>query len=714
MFVVAALFTLACAYAAGLVLFPALVLPRVIRLGLGAVILSLIVFAELLFACATVPVFLITGGACLAAGVWRWRAVKYPPRGTSVSKLLWIPFAIYAAMYTVQAMAPEIQPDALTYHLGLTAEYVRTHAFPARIGFYEMIPQGLEMLFTMAYSLGGGSAAKLVHFAFLLGTVPLMNAVGRELKFRPTASYLAALLYFVMPVAGITGTSTYNDAALVFFTLAAFHCILIWHHNRRASTLIVIGLLAGFCFGIKITGLPVVAGAALAVLVLARSPIAFLLVLGTAMIPMAPWVLRGLILTGNPAAPLLNAWFPNAFFNSATEATMAINLRSYPGFNWHDAPWEYAMRGSLQGIVGPLFFALPLVLLAARKRAGQVLLLAGLIALSPWFFNAGTRFLMPAVPFLALALCSSLPLTLLTILAAMQLVLCWPPILQSFEGPYAWSFHSIPWRAAFRLEPEAVYLQRTIGEYSIARMVEGNTASRDRVYCLTAVATAYTTRDVAVYWYSTPDQQLADALTIATIHQPMVQASATLPGTRVNGVRVVAGASSSQEFRIVELQLSLRGEPVPPKSVWQGQASPNESEMHMALDHNRATSWRARSPTERGMFVSVLFGEPTSFDRIDVILPASNSAVPLLLQTQTSQGGPWNTVAESLRTVTLPPTDLRREATRALRRAGFRFLLAQAGSTGIDLIGSDMVKHTAEWGLRDRGELTPVHLFEIE
>ena len=558
MFVVAALFTLACAYAAGLVLFPALVLPRVIRLGLGAVILSLIVFVELIFACATVPVFLTTGGVCLAAGAWWWRFVSHPPRGTGVPSLLWIPFSIYAAMYTVQAMAPEIQPDALTYHLGLTAEYARLHAFPSRIGFYEMIPQGLEMLFTMAYSIGGGSAAKLVHFAFLLGTVPLMMALGRELKLRPTASYLAALLYFVMPVAGITGTSTYNDAALVFFALATFHCVLLWHNSRRPANLIVIGLLAGFCFGIKVTGLPIAAGAVLGVLVLARSPLPFLLVVGVSFIPMAPWVLRALILTGNPAAPLLNAWFPNAFFNSATEAIMAINLRSYPGFNWHDAPWEYAMRGSLQGIVGPLLFALPLALLAARKRAGQLLLLAALIALSPWFFNAGTRFLMPAVPFLALALCSSLPLTLLTVLTALQLVVCWPPILQPFEGPYAWAFQSIPWRAAFRLEPEAAYLQRTIGEYSIARMVEDNTAPQDRIYCLTGVAKAYTSRDVAVYWYSTPDQQLADALTIATSRQPMVQASATLPGTPVNGVRVVAGAASPQEFRIAELRLSLR------------------------------------------------------------------------------------------------------------------------------------------------------------
>ncbi len=699
MFVVAALFTLASAYAAGLLIFPSLLLPRVIRLGLGSVVLSLIVFFELLAGAGMLPVFLATGLVLIAAGAWRYRIVQYPV-AEPLHAALWIPFAIYAAIYTVYAMAPEIQPDAITYHLGLTAEYARLHGFPARIGFYEMLPQGLELLFTMAYSLGGGSAAKLTHFAFLLATVPLMMAIGRELKLALTASYIAALLYFAMPVAAITGTSTYNDAALVFFTLATFHMLLLSNRARQPAHLIAVGLLAGFCYAIKITGLPIVVASLVAMLVLTRSGWPLL----AALVPMAPWILRAFLLTGNPAAPLLNSWFPNAFFNAASEALMAAALRSHPGAGWREAIWQYAMGGGFDGMVGPLLFALPLALAAVRQRAGRLLVLAALVALSPWFLNAGTRFFMPAIPFLALALCLVAPVRLLAVLAGIQLLLCWPQVLGRFEVQYAWALHDLPWRAALRLEPEAVYLSREIGEYDIARMIENKTGPQDRTFCLTSVAKAYTTRDVRVYWYSTHEQRLEEALETALAHPARILASAALSGSPVTGVRVVAGAASPQEFRIFELGPFARG-------ASQTAASPNESEAPGAVDGNRATSWRSRSPTERGMFLTALFQQPTVLDRVDIVMPEALAALPLIVQTLNAN---WTTVADSLRTTRLPPEDLRRESTRALRQAGFRFILARAGNTGIDVIGADMVKHAAEWGLRDRGEFTPVHLFEIE
>jgi len=78
--------------------------------------------------------------------------------------------AVFGVFYLVHAMAPEIQPDATTYHLGLVREWLRLGGFPARAGFYEMLPQGLEMLFTPAYAIGRHSAAKLVHFGFLVMT----------------------------------------------------------------------------------------------------------------------------------------------------------------------------------------------------------------------------------------------------------------------------------------------------------------------------------------------------------------------------------------------------------------------------------------------------------------------------------------------------------------------------------------------------------------
>ena len=81
--------------------------------------------------------------------------------------LLLAPFAV---VYVVHALAPEIQPDAYTYHLGLVREWLRGGDRP--VGFYEMLPHGAEILFLPAYALAGPVGAKLVHFAFLGGLLP--------------------------------------------------------------------------------------------------------------------------------------------------------------------------------------------------------------------------------------------------------------------------------------------------------------------------------------------------------------------------------------------------------------------------------------------------------------------------------------------------------------------------------------------------------------
>ena len=142
----------------------------------------------------------------------------------------------------------------VAYHLGLTSEYVRLGGFPRRVGFYEMLPQGFEMLFVPAFAFGRHSAARLVHCAFLLATVPLMLRIGRRLGLPEGAALTAAVLYFCAPMAGITGTSAYTDAGGVFFTLATFYVLLVWRDTRDVRYLAVAGITAGFCYAIKFPG----------------------------------------------------------------------------------------------------------------------------------------------------------------------------------------------------------------------------------------------------------------------------------------------------------------------------------------------------------------------------------------------------------------------------------------------------------------------------
>src|SRR5260370_31445860 len=190
----------------------------------------------------------------------------------------------------------------------------------------------------------------------------MLLVVGRKLEIGDTVSWTAAALYACAPVVGISGTSAYNDAALVCCILATFYFLLVWREEANPMYLAPAGLLAGFCYAIKINALLIPALALLFVLIECRpsprqSPRQALarcgLLASASLISIAPWMIRRMALTGNPLAPLFNAWFPNAYFLEATERNLAHFMRTYQAFEFRNAPWELQLGGASHGILRP-------------------------------------------------------------------------------------------------------------------------------------------------------------------------------------------------------------------------------------------------------------------------------------------------------------------------------------------------------------------------
>ena len=61
-----------------------------------------------------------------------------------------------------------------------------------------------------------------------------------------------------------------------------------------------------------------------------------------------------------------------------------------------------------------------------------------------------------------------------------------------------------------------------------------------------------------------------------------------------------------------------------------------------------------------------------------------------------------------------PLGNVRMSATRAVRGAGFRYILVDNGNEGNGALGADIVGRAAEWGLEKTAENGPVVLFRIE
>jgi len=698
--------TLGSAYALGAVLLRRVKVPPEIKLGLGAVALSFLVFLVLLAGWANGRTFLALGLVCLVG-----QALACPGRPGQAkacpTKLIFF-LLPHFTWYFVNALAPETVADGITYHLGLPLQYLRTGGFPQHLTFFSLIPQGMEMLYTMAFAFGRHSAAKLVELAFFFATLPLIFRVGRQLRLPDLASLVAAVLYFCAPVAGITGSSAYNDAAGVFFLLATIHLLLM---GGRAP-LLAAGALAGFCYAIKMPGILVPIGATAFALRYRKHA---WLVAAAAALVIAPWMIRNLVVTGNPLAPLMNSLFPNPYFHVATEAELAGGLRSLGAVKPWQVPWELAFGDHLTGTFGPLFLALPIGLLALRHREGRLLWAAALLLALPWLTNTGARFLMPSVVLAGFALGVSLPRPAAIATIAIQAVACWPYVIDTWETRYAFRLHEFPLAAALRIEPEADYCRRHLNEYNVAKMIERATPPDSRTLALASVASAYLDRDVTVSWQSAETDQLLDTLRLAALYEdaPDFDWKAEWPAQSVRVLRFRMPMSYEGEWDISEIQLYTGEYRIFNSPQWSLAGWPNRWEAPLAFDGNLATRWRTWQTVRAGMYFEVDLAHPQRLTSAVLVSHTPVYRVPLEIYGQDEKGA-WRVLSKAPQAIRRARQDLRLDAARALRKAGFRYLLAPTGSGGNAPIGNAIVGKEAEWGLEAAGYAGDFHLYHVK
>jgi hypothetical protein len=701
-------------YALGRICLRRLAAPWEVAVAVGAAVQSLLVFLLLCFGAASRAAFLGLSAVSLALA-WRFRAstLKDPPAepaSVSVRAACAAIAAVYGVLYFVNALAPELQGDAITYHLGFAAEYARTGAFSDRVGFYEMVPQGIEMLFTVAFSIGRHSAAKLVHFGFLLASVPLLIRIGRRLGLGDTASLAAAGFYFCAPITGISGTCAYNDAAMVFFVLVAFYLLLVWRELHDDRYLLPLGLAAGFCFGVKFTGIVVLPLVMAAVLATSRRvrPVLWL-VSGVVMI--APWMIRDAVLSGNPLAPLFNRWFPNPWFHASMEEELAKMIRTY-GVSGSRIPFELALGGRLQGLYGPLLLAIPLGLAALRRQAGRWCWVAGGALAIPWFWNHGARFLMSTFVFAALALVMVLPRRVTVACLLFHAVFCWPQVVPLYAHSNGWQLEEFPWQAALRLESDDTYLRRQLENYALARLIDRKTAPGEGIFTLTAVPWTYTERRVLEYWHSGQADRMLAWLKAAGLNttEPVYDVKASWPPRLLRALRFRLHAAYPKNWEVQEIRLWSGKERVRSSPQWTLSGWPNVWEMTAAFDDNPGTFWRTWMPMRAGMYVQADLNRPQWLSGATLISRTPRYGVPVEFYGMDG-GGKWHafgvgTPAERV------PEDVRRAAMRAIRHEGFHYIAA-ANDQALGVLGRAFLGHEAEWGLENLGAAGNTTLYRI-
>jgi hypothetical protein len=623
---------------------------------------------------------------------------------------LWLAAGIpYAVLYLVHALTPETQPDGYSYHLGLAAEWLRVGGFPDRVGFYEAMPQVAEFLFLPALALGGAAGAKLVHLASLGGAVWLIVWLNRRLAGPPAAceparptpwvgGIPAAVLFACAPVVGVDASSAYNDVMLAFFGLATLAALL-------AGRSFMAGALAGLCYGVKMTG-GVFAAAGFAYL-LSRREFKKASVFGAGAVLLAsPWLIRNAIWIGNPVAPLYNRWFPNPHFHPLVETAFIARMRNYamqPG----GLPLEVTLRGQrTAGLIGPVFLLAPLAMLAWRRREARPALLFAAFGIAPWLFNAGTRFLIPALPFLALALAAVIPARAMIALATLHAVISFPPLLEQYAERGAWTLKGFPWRAALRITQPEQYLRKELDEYAYAELLNAKVKPGARVLDLAPAPALYTRAALYRPWQHAAADRAAEALRMASTlgRGDLYEMYARLDGKPRSTILLVLESTASEAWSIQEIFLFRNGVRIASMPFWRASADEFPWEARLAIDGNPVTRWSAWTPAREGSSFTLNLRRAEKVDEIRVLFYRAWQGMRVRIE--------GHSTVPSFQP--MAPLNWRRQAIRALRAEGFEYVLAPDHSLDWGRIGADMVARTGDWGVRPLGRAGYVYLFSLE
>jgi hypothetical protein len=722
---------------------------------LGAACVHLAMFVMFAMKIAYKPVFLVFCAAVIAAAVAHRNALgKRAPEMSGGTTFSWrenLPafgyaalFAIFTALYFVNAWAPEWSSDGSGYHLGLIARYLRAHGFErVTTNMYAGLGEGAEMLYALAFAFGRHSAAALVHFFFAVALALAMLAYGLRLgKWWVGAG--AALLVYASPIVGKDGTSAYVDVAAAAIAFSVFYWLEIWDESARGGdaqvgwtfhtpystttggqndrALIAVGLLAGYAYATKYMG------GAMVVYALAfvawrtwkegRERVRPLLVIGAcAAVMMLPWMVKDWIYLGDPIAPFGASIFRNPNVHVLTLQEWAEDLRKYDLPNKWKLPLELTVRGGhLQGLLGPVFLAAPIALFALRYRAGRLLLLAGGALLIPYFGNIGTRFLIPCLPFIALAMTLAVG-NLPRIVAALVLfhaIASWPPMISSYADEISWKIIYFPLQAALRRQSEDSFLRERLYTYAEARMINDQVPPGERVLAMTSIAESHTSREILVSFQAAFNQLLMDTINSGwnDSFRPKLAMVFQFPERTLRRIRILQTAQGRPhtQWNVHEVRFLDGGVELPRTPQWRLRAWPNSWDVQLAFDNSPATRWRSWEAPAPGMYIETDFAGDVAVDQVTVETSEDGMAAATIQVEMMDGNGRWVKLAENPELREIPvPLWLRRAATYELHARGVNYMLVHDGDFG----AADYLDDPDLWGFEIVGRTGDATLYKV-
>ena len=306
-----------------------------------------------------------------------------------------IAIALLAAAVGIQfllAMKPEVGTDSLAMHLALPA-YVSIHhhwAYDVREFIWAVMPQTTDWCYTLAYSIGGEFAARLLNFANLAALLGLLYSFTRCCCSRLAALAICAL-YATSPLVQVVTGSLFIDnflAALLFGGMAAF----FFHIHAKGVRLFVAGwLFLGLALSCKAGAAAFLPGiVAFAIYASWKRPVGVRVWMAAAAAGSAIGVyffVLAWLLTANPVFPYANEVFHSKLMTNeriADQFRLRLSWRTLSDITFHSSTY---IEGS-DGCAGfQYFLLLPGSLLAMIWRRHAAMVWSAAIGLSAFLIG---------------------------------------------------------------------------------------------------------------------------------------------------------------------------------------------------------------------------------------------------------------------------------------------------------------------------------------
>jgi 4-amino-4-deoxy-L-arabinose transferase-like glycosyltransferase len=328
------------------------------------------------------------------------------------------------------AATPPFFFDALTYHLAVPQQYLRSHGFhyiPHH--HYSNYPANMGMLFLVGLSFSGGMLAHLLSWIYTPMTALSVYAFAKS-RWGTRVAVTAALVMLFVPGILIASILTSVDNGVMFYSFLSFSAVFAWCATRQRTWFILAAIFCGIAVGSKYTALGVTflvlellifvhvylvqKDALLSVL---RKIVLFGLIVGALA---SPWFIKNSLYTGNPLFPFFNSVF-GAQESESLGYRQVISRRIPTTQHWLErvvgyylaAPWTTTVQiNGAAGIAGVLFLlGFPLLFgLKTIERTIQYLLIASASSFLVWvlFLPRVLRYAFPIFPLASIILAFTL------------------------------------------------------------------------------------------------------------------------------------------------------------------------------------------------------------------------------------------------------------------------------------------------------------------